>query len=128
MGEFLIEDWAISQGLHHEPGRNNLGHDCVINGLRMEVKLASLDARRVLQFNRIDSLRGADAAALVWMKPDDAGVWIVREDDVWSLTIKERAGRKLVVSSAPRWQWLWDIDSSPSGASKRLRAIAAGAA
>jgi hypothetical protein len=81
IGERLVMEWARSSGLQVRP-RHHRGHDCVIAGATVEVKLSLRWSSDVFVFQSIRDLT-YDVAALLGIAPNEAYLWIVPKSVLW---------------------------------------------
>lgn len=75
IGESLIVEWARSSGLQVSPRRHR-GHDCVIAGMTVEVKLSLRWNSGEFAFMGIRDF-DFDVAALLAIAPSEAYLWMV---------------------------------------------------
>jgi hypothetical protein len=81
IGEEIVRAWALSEGLY-VGGRGTRGHDCLIAGLKIEVKTSlrwNNDRFVFLGLRDFDY----DAVALLGLEPNDFGLWIVPKPLLW---------------------------------------------
>lgn len=100
VGEELIRRWARSEGLT-VGGRGNRGHDCVVAGLKLEVKTSlRWNDDRFVFLNLRDF--AYDAVALLALEPTSCGLWIVPKEVLWKHAKEQTLGASGVGS-----RWLW---------------------
>jgi hypothetical protein len=118
LGETLVRDILTAAG-QDVTGRTNSGHDLAVNGVPVEVKLATeLDFEGVDQRGFIwQQLRpAADWAlvALVGVEPDRARIWLVERDVILAHAIGQHSGagatetRMVTVRTNDLPAWLGD--------------------
>ncbi len=121
IGESLIMEWAHSQGLEVEPRRHR-GHDCVIAGLKIEVKLSlrwNSSELTFLEFRDFDY----DAAALLGITPNEAYIWIVPKHILLENTMRQQRGAsgkgsnwlRFRVDQVPDWLRRWGGSFAEAG-------------
>jgi hypothetical protein len=120
LGERIVELWADVVGVPWTNGRSNLGADCYLDGVATEVKLATESESGALQFNKIEAPGVVRLCALMWIRPREAGLWIVTQEDAWAAGTTQRDARRLFVTKSTKWSWLHSRDASPRGASVQL--------
>jgi len=106
IGEELVIAWARARGLDVTP-RLHRGHDCVINGLRLEVKTSlrwNNDRFVFLQLRDFDY----DAVALLGLEPNEVRLWIVPKQVLWEHAKEQTRG-----ASGEGSKWLSFIASNP---------------
>ena len=74
-------EWARTSGLQVGPRRHR-GHDCVIAGTTVEVKLSLRWSSDMFVFQGIRDFR-YDVAALLGIAPSEAYLWIVPKPVLW---------------------------------------------
>jgi hypothetical protein len=90
VGEALVQGWARSECLAVSQ-RSNRGHDCVIEGLKVEVKTSLRWNNGRLVFMGVRDF-DYDAVALLGLAPEDVGLWIVPKQLLWDRTYEQRRG------------------------------------
>jgi hypothetical protein len=108
IGEELVTAWAHSEGLT-VAGRSHRGHDCRVDGLKLEVKTSlRWNNDRFVFFGLRDF--DYDAVALLGLEPDNVRLWIVPKLLIW-----RRAREQLRSAGALNSKWLaFDADEPPS--------------
>jgi hypothetical protein len=98
IGEELVRAWARTEGLG-VGGRGHRGHDCVVAGLKLEVKTSlrwNNDRFVFLGLRDFDY----DAVALLGLEPNDFGLWIVPKQLLWD---RARAQLRGVGGEGSKW-------------------------
>lgn len=113
IGEELVIAWAKSEGLQVTTRRHR-GHDCVVDGLKIEVKTSlRWNNDRFVFFGLHDF--DYDAVALLAIEPHDARLWLVPKSIIWNharpqLRGAEALGTKWLSFAAadpPPWLTAW---------------------
>jgi hypothetical protein len=121
IGEDLVRSWARSEGLRVDL-RDHRGHDCVIAGLRVEVKTSlRWNSNRFVFLGLRD--HDYDAVALLGLAPSKVRLWIVPKQLLWSRAKRqlrgvEGAGSKwfsLRVDASPAWLLRWGGSFAQAG-------------
>lgn len=107
IGEELVREWARSEGLS-VGGRGSRGHDCVIAGLKIEVKTSLRWNNNRLAFL---NLRDFDyhAVALLGLEPNRVQLWIVPKQLLWDHAHDQTRG---ATGRGSRWLY-FAVDRPP---------------
>jgi hypothetical protein len=98
IGEELVTAWARSEGSSVD-ARSHRGHDCRIDGLKLEVKTSlRWNSDRFVFFGLRDF--DYDAVALLGLEPDNARLWIVPKAVLWHHAREQARGAEALGS---RW-------------------------
>lgn len=81
IGEALVRAWAGHEGLS-VAAANDSGHDCVLSGVRVEVKFSTLWAGGDFVFQQIRD-QSYEVAALLGIEPQSVRLWFVPKDILW---------------------------------------------
>jgi hypothetical protein len=81
IGEELVRAWATSEGFR-VGGRGTRGHDCIIEGLKVEVKTSLRWNSNRFYFLALRDF-DYDAVALLALDPNDVGLWVVPKKLLW---------------------------------------------
>jgi hypothetical protein len=88
VGEELVRAWALSEGMR-VGGRGDRGHDCVIEGLRLEVKTSLRWNNDRFYFLGLKDLH-YQAVALLGLEPNDVRLWILPKDILWNRAYEQK--------------------------------------
>ena len=129
IGEELVAAWAHSEGIHVSDRRHR-GHDCLLDGLRIEVKTSLRWNNDRFVFFGIKDFQ-YDAVAFLGVEPDNVRLWIVPKQLVMrhardQLRGAEALGSKWIsfyATQPPEWLEPWG--GSFSQARRALRDAAA---
>lgn len=100
IGEELVRAWAQSEGLK-VGGRGDRSHDCVIAGLRFEVKTSLRWSNDRFVFLGLRDFP-YDAVALLGLEPHACRLWILPKDVVWINTYDQKLGAG---GAGSKWFW-----------------------
>jgi hypothetical protein len=106
IGEEIVRAWAASEGILVD-SRGTRGHDCVLAGMRVEVKTSlrwNSDRFVFLGLRDFDY----DAVALLGLEPNGFRLWIAPKRIVW-----ERAKDQLLGASGRGSKWVSFIVGRP---------------
>jgi hypothetical protein len=87
IGEEIVRAWAAQEGLS-VGGRGTRGHDCIVAGVRIEVKTSlrwNNDRFCFLNLRDFDY----DAVALLGLEPHRCGLWIVPKQVLWDKALDQ---------------------------------------
>ncbi len=93
IGEALVKAWARHEGLTVSPPADS-GHDCVIDGARIEVKFSTLWEGGGFTFQQIRD-QSYEIGALLGIQPQEVSLWFVPKAILWSDRVPfQHGGRK----------------------------------
>ena len=109
IGEALVRAWARHEGISVSPAVDS-GHDCVLDGIRVEVKFSTLWASGDLVFQQIRD-QSYQVAALLGIEPQSARLWVVQKHVIWEQASGQHTGAAAVdtkwlrfrATSPPEW-------------------------
>jgi hypothetical protein len=81
IGAAFITGWAASIGIRVTPP-TTVGHDCVLDGVRVEAKTSLLWEGGGFLFQQIRD-QDFEVAALLGLEPTSVRLWIVPKDELW---------------------------------------------
>jgi hypothetical protein len=113
IGESLVTEWARGAGFDVGP-RLHRGHDCVIQGLKVEVKLSLRWNNGTFTFLGLRDF-DYDVAALLAIAPTEAYLWIVPKQILLANVFSQRRGAsgrgsqwfKFPTDRPPEWLRRW---------------------
>lgn len=108
IGEVLVKDWAASEGMRVEQATDT-GHDCRLDGVRVEVKFSLLWGGGEFVFQQIRD-QNYDVACLLGLEPQRVRLWAVPKSELW-----ERATGQHTGAAAQDTKWLRFPAASPPG-------------
>ena len=94
-----MKAWASREGLPVGPPRDS-GHDCVIAGVRVEVKFSTLWGNGGFVFQQIRD-QSYEVAALLGIEPQSVRLWVVPKDVLWAEATGQHTG-----AAATDTKWL----------------------
>lgn len=108
VGESLVKSWAKSEGVEVRSATDS-GHDCILDGVLVEVKFSLRWAGGEFVFQQIRD-QSYQVAALLGIEPQAAHLWIVPKDELW-----ERAPAQHGGAAGKDTKWLrFPADNPPS--------------
>jgi hypothetical protein len=113
IGESLVMEWARDNGLEVRPRRHR-GHDCIIAGAAVEVKLSLRWNNDKFTFLGIRDFN-YDVAALLGIAPNEAHLWIVPKPVLWARARPQERGASgrgskwlaFPANNPPDWLGTW---------------------
>lgn len=124
IGERLISAWAEHEGFTVDRPSDS-GHDCVLDGLPVEVKFSTLWASGVFKFQQIRD-QSYELAALLGIQPQKVQLWIVPKPELWTNAVGQHTGataqdtKWLSFKAATPPSWLAPYGDSLADAKKAL--------
>lgn len=100
IGEKLVQAWALHQGLRVERAFDS-GHDCLISGLKVEVKFSTLWKSGGFTFQQIRD-QSYEVAALLGIEPTTVHLWFVPKPILWE-QVKDRGQHTGADASDTKW-------------------------
>lgn len=101
VGEELVRAWARREGLT-VGGRGDRGHDCVIAGLKLEVKTSLRWNNGRFVFLGLRDF-DYDAVALLGLEPRACELWILPKELVWTHSYHQTLGAS---GAGSKWFWI----------------------
>lgn len=109
IGEALVRDWAAEEGLTVERALNT-GHDCRLDGLRVEVKFSLLWGGGEFVFQQIRD-QDYEIACLLGLEPQRVRLWAVPKDVLWAHATGQHTGAaaqdtkwlRFAATDSPEW-------------------------
>ena len=108
IGERLVAAWAREVGFSVSRP-SDTGHDCVIAGVRVEVKFSTLWANGGYKFQQLRD-QSYDVAALLGIQPQSVQLWIVPKETLWGEAVGQHTG-----AEAQDTKWLSFPAAAPPG-------------
>lgn len=99
IGEALVKDWAAHEGMKVESALDS-GHDCQLDGLRVEVKLSLLWGGGEFVFQQIRD-QNYEVACLLGLEPQGVHLWVVPKKVLWKHATGQHTG-----AAAQDTKWL----------------------
>jgi hypothetical protein len=99
IGEALVKEWAAHEGMQVEPAQST-GHDCRLNGVRVEVKLSLMWRSGKLVFQQLRD-QDYEIACLLGLEPQRVYLWAIPKPIIW-----ERATGQHTGATAQDTRWL----------------------
>jgi len=90
IGEALVKAWAHHEGIRVSAASDS-GHDCVLDGARIEVKFSTLWAGGDFVFQQIRD-QSYEIAALLGIKPQSVQLWFVPKAILWNNAAGQHTG------------------------------------
>lgn len=106
IGEGLVKSWAKQAGIVVTPA-TDAGHDCRLNGVKIEVKFSTLWAGGDLVFQQIRD-QSYEVVALLGIEPQAVRLWMVPKAEIWARTPGQHTG-----ANALDTKWLRFAASTP---------------
>jgi len=106
IGERLVKAWARRAGFT-VTGATDTGHDCVLDGVRVEVKFSTLWKSGGYKFQQIRD-QSYEVAALLGIQPQVVQLWIVPKEELRVRSVGQHTG-----AGAQDTQWLSFPASDP---------------
>jgi hypothetical protein len=94
-----VKAWAKRCGLEVVPATDT-GHDCILGGIRTEVKFSTLWSGGGYTFQQIRD-QNYEVAALLGLQPQVVQLWVVPKAELW-----ERANGQHTGAEATDTKWL----------------------
>ena len=109
IGERLVKAWARDCGMTVS-GPADTGHDCVLDGVKVEVKLSTLWKSGGYKFQQLRD-QSYEVAALLGLQPQIVQLWFVPKAEIWTRAVGQHTGAGAVdtkwlsfpASSPPSW-------------------------
>lgn len=106
IGERLVKAWARRNEIV-VASPTDTGHDCVLDGVRVEVKLSTLWKSGGYKFQQIRD-QSYEVAALLGLQPQIVQLWMVPKDVLWEQSVGQHTG-----ADAQDTKWLSFQASDP---------------
>jgi hypothetical protein len=107
IGEALVKDWATHEGMKVDSALDS-GHDCQLDGLRVEVKLSLLWGGGEFVFQQIRD-QNYEVACLLGLEPQGVHLWVVPKKVLWKHATGQHTG-----AAAQDTKWLRFPATTPS--------------
>lgn len=90
IGERLVKAWARREGIRVSSA-SDTGHDCVLDGVRVEVKFSTLWKSGGYKFQQLRD-QSYEVAALLGIQPQVVQLWIVPKAELWERAVGQHTG------------------------------------
>ena len=90
IGERLVKAWARECGIR-VVAPTDTGHDCVLDDVRVEVKLSTLWQSGGYKFQQIRD-QSYEVVALLGLQPQVVQLWMVPKDVLWQEAVGQHTG------------------------------------